>query len=257
MSKHSLYAWKGKFATAASGETGKDPDIRMLKRELAWVCEERDISKKPPRISLGMPSGIRVCGRASLAFSVRAMCRCLPLQPGGFYAWLQARVSVRAREDRRQPELLHNARSESGKVCGYRKPHDDLIDQGESICLNRIGRLAQVAGIKAQSGYKRRRGSYGGKPSVVVGQYPRPEVQCRGPGQGLGHLHNLHPEAGGLRLPRYGDRSLCPARDRMVDAKQADTGAVLQAPHMSVWRHKPKGKVLIHSDQGSQFTSMG
>lgn len=31
---------------------------------------------------------------------------------------------------------------------------------------------------------------------------------------------------------------------------------VLQALHMAVWRRKPKNRVLIHSDQGSQFTSM-
>ena len=31
---------------------------------------------------------------------------------------------------------------------------------------------------------------------------------------------------------------------------------VLQALLMAVWRRKPKTKVLIHSDQGSQFTSM-
>jgi putative transposase len=31
---------------------------------------------------------------------------------------------------------------------------------------------------------------------------------------------------------------------------------VLQALHMAVWRRKPKRRVLIHSDQGSQFTSM-
>jgi putative transposase len=31
---------------------------------------------------------------------------------------------------------------------------------------------------------------------------------------------------------------------------------VLQALHMAVWRRKPKHRVLIHSDQGSQFTSM-
>jgi hypothetical protein len=31
---------------------------------------------------------------------------------------------------------------------------------------------------------------------------------------------------------------------------------VLQALHMAVWRRKPKQRVLVHSDQGSQFTSM-
>ena len=31
---------------------------------------------------------------------------------------------------------------------------------------------------------------------------------------------------------------------------------VLQALHMAVWRRKPKNTVLVHSDQGSQFTSM-
>ena len=34
------------------------------------------------------------------------------------------------------------------------------------------------------------------------------------------------------------------------------TDLVLQALLMAVWRRKPKSKVLIHSDQGSQFTSI-
>jgi putative transposase len=34
------------------------------------------------------------------------------------------------------------------------------------------------------------------------------------------------------------------------------TDVVLQALLMAVWRRKPDNKVLIHSDQGSQFTSM-
>lgn len=46
VSKHSLYAWKRKFAKTASGETEKDAEIRRLKRELARVSEERDILKK-------------------------------------------------------------------------------------------------------------------------------------------------------------------------------------------------------------------
>ena len=43
VSKHSLYAWKRKFAKTASDETEKDAEIRRLKRELARVSEERDI----------------------------------------------------------------------------------------------------------------------------------------------------------------------------------------------------------------------
>ena len=34
------------------------------------------------------------------------------------------------------------------------------------------------------------------------------------------------------------------------------TDLVLQALLMAVWRRKPAGKVLVHSDQGSQFTSL-
>lgn len=34
------------------------------------------------------------------------------------------------------------------------------------------------------------------------------------------------------------------------------TDVVLQALLMAVWRRKPTDKVLVHSDQGSQFTSM-
>lgn len=60
VSKHSLYAWKRKFAKTASGETEKDAEIRRLKRELARVSEERDILKRGEpwrtRISPGMQS---------------------------------------------------------------------------------------------------------------------------------------------------------------------------------------------------------
>jgi putative transposase len=34
------------------------------------------------------------------------------------------------------------------------------------------------------------------------------------------------------------------------------TDVVLQALLMAVWQRKPKNRVLIHSDQGSQFTSI-
>jgi putative transposase len=85
-------------------------------------------------------------------FSVRAMCRCLRIHPSGFYAWLKDPLSERDREDARQTELIRKAWKDSGKVYGYRKLHDDLLDQGETCCPNRVARLARIAGIKAQVG---------------------------------------------------------------------------------------------------------
>jgi putative transposase len=38
--------------------------------------------------------------------------------------------------------------------------------------------------------------------------------------------------------------------------RRQTTDSVLQGLLMAVWRRKPKDKVLIHSEQGSQFTSM-
>ena len=67
-------------------------------------------------------------------------------------------------EDIRQTELLKEAWEDSGKVYGYRKLHDDLQDQGETCCPNRVARLTRMSGIKAHIGYKRRAATYGGKP---------------------------------------------------------------------------------------------
>ena len=42
---------------------------------------------------------------------------------------------------------VREAWAESGKAHDYRKLHDDLVEQGESICLNRVARLTGLAGI--------------------------------------------------------------------------------------------------------------
>ena len=106
------------------------------------------------------------------------MCGLLHVHPSGVYAWLKNPPSKRASEDKRQTDLLFQAWEESGKVYGYpladrRWLHDDLLDQGKTCCPNRVARLTRRAGIKAEIGYKRRTGKYGGRPSGVVA---RPEI---------------------------------------------------------------------------------
>ena len=101
-------------------------------------------------------------------FSARSKRRWLRIYLSSFYAWLKNPLSKRAKQDARQTELIRKDWKESGKVYGYRKLHDDLPDPGETCRPNRVARLARLAGIKAEVGYKRRPGSYGGKSPMIV-----------------------------------------------------------------------------------------
>jgi len=189
-------------------------------------------------------------------FNIRAMCRMLCVHPSGFYAWLKKPFSKRAVEDKRQTELLKDAWEDSGKVYGYRKLHDDLMDQGETCCPNRVARLTRMAGIKAQIGYRRRSGKYGGKPSIAVDNTLDRQFNVAAPDTAwVTDITYIKTYEGFSYLAVVIDLFSRKVVGWAMQSRQT-TDLVLQALLMAVWRRKPKEKVLIHSDQGSQFTSM-
>jgi len=188
-------------------------------------------------------------------FGVRAMCRVLRVHFSGFYAWLKEPLSQRTQEDARQTELIRQAWNDSGKVYGYRKLTDDLRDQGEQVSENRVARLAGMAGIAAQIGYKRRPGRYGGKPAVIASNGLDRQFEVDVPDKvWVTDITYIKTHEGWLYLSVVIDlfsRRVVgwSAQPRMT------TDLALQALLAAVWRRKPKAKVMIHSDQGSQFTS--
>ena len=188
-------------------------------------------------------------------FGVRAMCRVLQVHFSGFYAWLKEPLSLRAQDDVRQTALIRQAWSDSGKVYGYRKLADDLRDLGEQVSENRVARLASLAGILAQVGYKRRPGRYGGKPAVVASNTLDRQFEVDAPDKvWVTDITYIKTHEGWLYLSVVIDlfsRRVVgwSAQPRMT------TDLALQALLAAVWRRKPRTKVMIHSDQGSQFTS--
>ena len=189
-------------------------------------------------------------------FSVRRMCNMFSVHPSGFYAWLKQPFCKRALEDQRQTGLLKRAWEESGKVYGYRKLHDDLQDQGETCCPNRVARLAKIAGIKAQIGYKRRSGIYGGKPSIVVDNTLDRQFDVTAPDTAwVTDITYIKTTEGFAYLAVVIDLYSRRVVGWSMQSRQT-TDLVLQALLMAVWRRKPAGRVLIHSDQGTQFTSI-
>jgi len=184
------------------------------------------------------------------------MCRVLRVHHSGFYAWRKSPLSERGKDDLRLTGLIKQSWLESGCVYGYRKIHDDLRSLGESCCPNRVARLAHHAGIKAQVGYKKKPGSYSGKPAVVATNQLKQSFDALAPDQvWVTDITYIRTYEGWLYLAviidLYSRRVIGWS---MQSRMQMDL--VLSALLMAVWRRKPKTKVVIHSDQGSQFTSL-
>lgn len=187
-------------------------------------------------------------------FRVRTMCRVMDVHPSGFYAWIKEPLSVRAMEDRRQIGLVKQAWLESGCVYGYRKIHDDLRELGETCGKNRVHRLMQIADIKAEVGYKRRRGHYGGLPAVVASNTLNRQFNPAGPNVAwVTDITMIRTYEGWLYLAVVVDLySRQVVGWSMQSRIQADL--VLKALLMAVWRRKPNPGLVMHSDQGSQYT---
>ncbi len=125
--------------------------------------------------------------------------------------------------------------------------------EAESRRLKR--ELARVAGIRAEIGYKRKLGKYGGRPSVVVDNTLDRQFDVTAPDTAwVSDITYIKTYEGFLYLAviidLYSRRVI-----GWATQSQQPTDLVLQALLMAVWRRKPKRRVLIHTDQG--LTNIG
>ena len=151
-------------------------------------------------------------------FRVTTMCRVLGVQRTGFYAWLAAPVSDRPKEDRRLSGLVKQAWLESGTVDGYRpRPRGGLPS---TVAPNRLNR-----------------------------QFTVPAANTHG----VTDITYIRTHEGWIYLAVVLDLF---SRQIVGWATQGHMQAdlVLQALTSAVWRRKPEPGLMLHSDQGSQFT---
>jgi putative transposase len=182
------------------------------------------------------------------------MCRVLGVHPSGYYAWLAKPESARSAEDRRLLGLIKQSWLESGCVYGYRKVFDDLRDLGERCGKGRVERLMHQNGIKAQVGYKKHRGIKGGAPSVVAPNHLQQQFDVKRPDEAwVTDITYIRTYEGWLFLAVVLDLfSRQVIGWSMQSRMEADL--VMKALLMAVWRRQPKAEVIVHSDQGSQYT---
>ena len=178
----------------------------------------------------------------------------MAVHPSGYYAWKAQPLSNRAREDRRLAGHIKQSWLESGGVYGYRKITLDLRDLGETCGKDRVYKIMKAEGLRSQTGYKRRQGKYG-RPSIVAPNKLQQQFTVAQPNRvWVVDITYIRTHEGWLYLAAVLD-----LYSRQVVgwamSSRIDSGLALNALLMAVWRRKPSEEVVIHSDQGVQFSS--
>ncbi|KXW55456.1 integrase core domain protein [Ferrovum sp. PN-J185] len=142
----------------------------------------------------------------------------------------------------------------SNGIYGSPRIYTDLKEAGIHCGENRIARLMKVAQIKSVRGYKRPRYKVG-RPSQVAPNKLQRQFTYDHPDQAwVTDITYIRTYEGWLYLTVVIDlysRAVIGWSMR----NSLETKIVLDALTMAKWRRKPKGEIIIHSDQGSQFGS--
>ncbi|PNS07313.1 Transposase [Lysobacter silvestris] len=187
-------------------------------------------------------------------FRLITMCRVLGVHRSGYYAWLSDETSAREREDKRLLGLIKHAWLASGTVYGHRKITLDLREAGEVCSRHRVQRLMRAEGLRAQVGYGSKPRHRGGPMGVVENVLNRDFTPDAPNKVWVTDITYIRTYEGWLFLAAVVDLY---SRQVVGWATQPTMtrDLVLQALLAAVWKRKPGPGVMVHSDQGSQFTS--
>ena len=190
-------------------------------------------------------------------FPLAAMCRVLGLSSSGYYDWLKRPPSERARRDIELQGKILLSWGGSGETYGCPRIHAELRAAGERVSRKRVARLMRDLGIQ---GVTRRRFKTMTTRKDAKAR-PAPDLVNRnfsadGPDQlWVADITHVPTWAGWLYLAV------------VLDAWSRRIVGWAMAPHMraelvegalamAISNRNPKGRVVHHSDQGSQYTSL-
>jgi len=183
------------------------------------------------------------------------LCRAMDVQPSGYYQWLKYPQSEREQQDKQLIPHIKQCWLASGGHYGYRNVHLDLVEQGKECGRDRVLRLMRQEGLQAIRGYKKPRSSAAGAEHVAVPNHLDREFEVDAPNKWwVSDITYIHTHEGFLFLAVIMDLYARNIVGWSMGSRMTED-LIMDALTMAYWRRKPNNKVMLHSDQGSQYTS--
>lgn len=188
-------------------------------------------------------------------YPVEFMCAELGVSVSGYYAWRSRPPSAHDRSDQRLQGLIGMLFDRLKGNPGVRRMHAEFVSLGHRVSRKRVWRLMKAAGLQG-------RHPRAWKKTTIRGERPVPAPDLIGrnftatrPDQRwCGDITYIKSWDGWVYLATVIDLH----SRRVVGWAVADhmrTTLITDALTMALKSRRPKGKVIFHSDRGTQYTS--
>jgi putative transposase len=188
-------------------------------------------------------------------YPVATQCRLLGVSPSGYYAWRRRPLSARTQANEALTERIRAIHALSQGTYGMPRIHAELAAEGEQVSRKRVARLMRAAGLQGVSRRKRMRTTVRAEAVRPAPDLVDRNFTASAPNQlWVADITYVPTWAGFLYLAVVVDAF---AR-RVVGWSMTNhlrTELVLNALNMALWQRRPE-KVIHHSDQGCQYTSI-
>lgn len=190
-------------------------------------------------------------------YPIGRMCQVLGVSSSGYYVWRKRPVSAREMANRELVERIQAAHGESYQTYGSPRIHQELVAQGISCSINRVARLMQKNGLHAKQSKRFKCTTKRNKKHPVAPNLLKRQFTAAKPDQvWLSDISYIPTREGWLYLAAVLD--MCTRRIVGWSMSERATNLLTrQALQMALQQRRPKPGLILHSDQGSQYTDSG
>ena len=191
----------------------------------------------------------------SKQYKVSHLCQALGVSPSGYYDWRDRPESARANQNRQLATKIGLYHKASRGIYGSPRIHQDLVDSGERVSVNRVARLMNRHGIQSKVAKKFVITTDSKNTMQPAPDRLKRQFSTEAPDKAWVSDTTFIPTRQGwlylaVVLDLYSRQVLGWA---MGDRNNAQL--VQDALTMAVWRRGKVDSVIVHSDQGSTYAS--
>ena len=190
------------------------------------------------------------------SYDVNRLCRVVEVSRSGYYRWLGAAASETERRSARIGDEAKRVFEENHGSVGYRKVHEQLVDENVACCRETVRKVLTKQGLHATVGAKFTPATTDSNHDLPIAEnlLNRDFSATRPNQKWASDITYVRTDEGWLYLAVVIDLfSRKIVGWSMADHMRADL--VLDAFDMAVAHRRPTEDLVFHSDRGSQYAS--